>query len=270
MELHLQGKTAIVTGGGGAIGGAIARGLAAEGAQVAVWDLAEPAAPARAAEITAAGGRALAVRCDVTERRAVSEALEATVQRFAAVDILVNTAGGSRRQTTTGPDLSFFDIATDEMRRTMDLNFTSAVVPCQEVGRIFARRGEGVVLMISSIVGQRPISRSVAYSSGKAAIDTFTRWLAVHMATTYGPGIRVNAVAPGFMLTDQNRFLLVDETTGGPTERTRQVLAHVPMARLGDPQDVVGAVLWLVSDQARFVTGVVVPVDGGFAANAGV
>jgi NAD(P)-dependent dehydrogenase (short-subunit alcohol dehydrogenase family) len=166
--------------------------------------------------------------------------------------------------------LPFFDIAPEEMRRTMDLNYTSVVVPCQEVGRIFARRKEGVVLTVSSIVGQKPISRALSYCSGKAAVDNFTRWLAVHMAATYGPGIRVNAIAPGFMLTDQNRFLLVDEARGGPTERTRQILGHVPMARLGDPVDIVGAALWLVSDQARFVTGVVVPVDGGFTANAGV
>ena len=270
MDLHMRGKTAVVTGGGGAICGAIARALAAEGVQVAVWDIAAAAAAARAQEIAAAGGHALAVQCDATDRARVVAALAATVERFATVDILVNGAGGSRKPTTTAPDLAFFDITTDEMHRTMDLNYTSAVVPCQEVGRIFARRGEGVVVTITSIVGQRPISRSLSYCSGKAALDNFTKWLAVHMATTYGPGIRVNAIAPGFMLTDQNRFLLVDEATGGQTERTRQIMVHVPMGRLGEPQDIVGAALWLASDQARFVTGVVVPVDGGFTAFSGV
>jgi NAD(P)-dependent dehydrogenase (short-subunit alcohol dehydrogenase family) len=270
MDLHLRGKTAVVTGGGGAICGAIARGLASEGAHVAVWDIATPAAEVRAEEIRAAGGHALAVRCDATDRASVVDALAATVERFSTVDILVNGAGGSRKQTTTAPDLAFFDISSEEMRRTMDLNYTSAVVPCQEVGRIFARRKEGVVLTISSIVGQRPITRSLSYCSGKAALDNFTRWLAVHMATTYGPAIRVNAIAPGFMLTDQNRFLLVDEATGAQTERTRQILGAVPMGRLGEPADIVGAALWLVSDRARFVTGVVVPVDGGFTAFPGV
>ncbi len=270
MDLHLSGKTAVVTGGGGAIGGAIARGLAAEGAGVAIWDLSAGSAKARAGEIQAAGGSALAVRCDATDRASVREALAATLARFAGVDILVNGAGGSRRQTTTAPDLAFFDIPVEQMRITMDLNYTSALVPCQEVGRVFAQRREGVVLNIGSVAGMRPLTRSITYCNGKAAVHSFTQWLAVHMAATYAPSIRVNALAPGFMLTDQNRFLLVDKDTGAPTERTRAILAAVPMARLGEPDDIVGAALWLVSDRARFVTGAVIPVDGGFTAFPGV
>jgi len=268
--LHLVVMTAIVTGGGGAICGAIARGLAAEGAAVAVWDLSEKAAEAREEEIRAAGGKAKAVRCDATDKASVEEALRATLERFSTVDILVNGAGGSRRQTTTGPELSFFDIDVDDMRSVSDLNYLSAVIPCQEVGRIFARRKEGVVLNITSIAGLRPITRALSYANGKAALNSFTQWLAVHMAVTYSPTIRVNAIAPGFMLTEQNRFLLVEEKTGAFTERTRRILDHVPMARLGEPRDIVGAALWLVSDQARFVTGAVIPVDGGFTAYPGV
>ncbi len=270
MDLHLSGKTAVVTGGGGAICGAIARALAAEGVGVAVWDLSAEAAEARAGEIRSAGGAALAVRCDATDRTSVREALEATRARFAGVDVLVNGAGGSRRQTTTAPELAFFDISTEEMRTTIDLNYTSALIPCQEVGRIFAERREGVVLNIGSVAGMRPLTRSVSYSNAKAAVHSFTRWLAVHMATTYGASIRVNAIAPGFMLTDQNRFLLVEKDTGAPTQRAKDILAAVPMARLGEPDDIVGAALWLVSDRARFVTGAVIPVDGGFTAFPGV
>jgi NAD(P)-dependent dehydrogenase (short-subunit alcohol dehydrogenase family) len=270
MDLHLARRTAIVTGGGGAICGAIALALAGEGAAVAVWDISAEAAHARAAQIEAAGGTAIGVHCDATERTSVGAALARTVERFGTVDILVAGAGGGRPDATTSPDLDFFAITAEALQATLNLNYLSAVVPCQEVGRIFAARGEGVVLVITSIAGLRPLTRSIAYSNGKAAANSFTAWLAVHMAETYSPAIRVNAVAPGFVLTGQNRFLLVEEKTGDATPRARQILASVPMGRLGEPDDIVGAALWLVSDQARFVTGIVLPVDGGFTARAGV
>ena len=167
-------------------------------------------------------------------------------------------------------ELAFFDLAVEDMKRTVDLNYLSAVIPSQAIGRIFARKKAGVILNVSSIVGERPITRSISYGNGKAALNSFTRWLAVDMARNCSPAIRVNAIAPGFVLTAQNRFLLVDEASGAPTERTRQIIGHVPMARLGEPQEMVGAALWLVSDWARFVTGAVIPVDGGFTAFAGV
>lgn len=270
MELHLADRTAIVTGGGGAICGAIARALAAEGASVAVWDLDKAAAETVATEIRAAGGRALGVACDATDRAEVVSALDRTIEAFGSVDILVAGAGGGRRDATTSPELSFFDIAEGGLRSALDLNYMTAVVPCQEVGRHFARQGTGVVLVISSIAGIRPLTRAVGYSNGKAALNSFVRWLAVEFAENYDARIRVNAIAPGFVLSNQNRFLLVDGTTGHATERAKQILEHVPQARLGEPEDIVGAALWLVSDQARFVTGVILPVDGGFTARAGV
>ena len=152
----------------------------------------------------------------------------------------------------------------------MDLNYLSAVLPSQAVGRVFAAKGDGAVVNITSIGGGLPLSRALAYSNGKAAADSFTRWLAVHMATTYAPKIRVNAVAPGFMITAQNRFLLLDETSGELTDRGQTILKNVPMARFGDPHEVVGASLWLFSDAAAFVTGAIVPIDGGFSAFCGV
>ena len=270
MDLHLEQRTAIVTGGGGAICGAIARALAAEGASVAVWDLDRTAAETVATEILAAGGRAIGVACDATVRAQVVSALNRTVEAFGSVDILVAGAGGGRRDATTSPDLSFFDIAESGLRSAIDLNYMTAVVPCQEVGRRLAAQGTGVVLVISSIAAMRPLTRSIGYSNGKAALSNFVQWLAVEFAENYDARIRVNAIAPGFVLSNQNRFLLVDETTGHPTERAKQVLEHVPQARLGEPDDIVGAALWLVSDQARFVTGVILPVDGGFTARAGV
>jgi NAD(P)-dependent dehydrogenase (short-subunit alcohol dehydrogenase family) len=270
MELHLDNRTAIVTGGGGAICGAIARGLAAEGASVAVWDLDGAAAEAVAAEIRADGGRAISIACDATQRAEVVTALDQTVTTFGSVDILVAGAGGGRRDATTSPDLSFFDITERALRSALELNYLTAVIPCQEVGRRFAQLGTGVVLVISSVAAVRPLTRAVGYSNGKAALSSLVQWLAVDFAENYDPRIRVNAIAPGFVLSSQNRFLLVDETTGNATERAQQILAHVPQARLGEPEDIVGAALWLVSDHARFVTGVVLPVDGGFTARAGV
>ena len=270
MDFQLKDKVAAVTGAGGAICGAIARGLAKEGARVAIWDKAPEAAEATAEAIRQVGGEAVAVACDVLSKEAVAEALKETLAAYETVDILVNGAGGSRQETTTSKDLAFFDIKPEAMKGVMDLNYMTAVIPSQAVGRIFAQKGTGVVLNISSIGGGLPLSRAISYSNGKAATDNFTRWLAVHMAQEYNPRIRVNAIAPGFMLTEQNRFLLVEENSGELTARGRQVVTSVPMARLGDPGEIVGAALWLVSAHATFVTGAVIPVDGGFSAFCGV
>lgn len=265
-----MGRVGVVTGAGGAICGAIARGLAAEGDAVAIWDLSLDAARRTAEGIERSGGRALAVECDVLDSEAVRRALERTEAAFGAVELLVNGAGGSRKCATTSPELSFFDIVPRDLMDTLALNYLSAVLPSQAVGRGFARRGRGVILNISSVAGLRPLTRSVAYSNGKAATASFTQWLAVHMAREYSPAIRVNALAPGFVLTEQNRFLMVDASTGEPTERGRQVMATVPMRRWGTPEEIAAAALWLLSDAASFVTGVVLPVDGGFTAVSGV
>jgi len=270
MDFELNDKVAVVTGAGGAICGAIARGLAGEGVRVAIWDLVPEAAEKTAEAIRAVGGDAVAVGCDVLSKAAVANALNLTLEAFGTVDILINGAGGARQETTTSDDLAFFDIEPEAMKSVMDLNYMSAVIPSQAVGRVFAEQGNGVVLNISSIGGGLPLSRAISYSNGKAATDNFTRWLAVHMAQEYNPQIRVNAIAPGFMLTEQNRFLLVEADSGALTARGRQVVNSVPMARLGDPAEIVGAALWLVSSSAAFVTGAVIPVDGGFSAFCGV
>jgi len=262
----LAGKVAVVTGGGGAIGGAIARGLAANGVRVAIWDVAEDAARRQATEL---GAGTLPVRCDVLDRDAIARAVQETVAAAGTIDILINGAGGSRKEATTAPDLPFFNIEPEQLRRTLALNYESAVLPSQTVGRLFAEKKRGVILNIASIAGLRPLTRAVGYSNGKAALVSFTQWLAVHFAREYAPNIRVNALAPGFVLTNQNRFLLVDEKTGEPTARGRQIISTVPMARYGQPEEMVGAALWLVSDSASFVTGAVIPVDGGLTAFGG-
>ncbi|HEB29283.1 MAG TPA: SDR family oxidoreductase [Spirochaetes bacterium] len=166
--------------------------------------------------------------------------------------------------------MDFFNIEPENLNKVMNLNYMSAVIPSQAAGRVFAEKRSGVILNISSIAGISPLTRAIGYSSGKAAMNNFTQWLAVHMAQNYSPEIRVNAIAPGFMLTEQNKFLLIEKDTGKMTERGKKIIGFVPMARLGNPAEITGAALWLVSDQASFVTGAVVPVDGGFTAYSGV
>jgi NAD(P)-dependent dehydrogenase (short-subunit alcohol dehydrogenase family) len=270
MNLTFQNSVAVVTGAGGAIGGAIACALAKEDARVAILDICEMAAQKRADEINANGGKAAGFACNVVERAEVESATREIMVKFGAIDILINGAGGSRKETTTSPDLPFFDITPDNLMSTVGLNFAGTVIPSQVVGRIFAEKKRGVILNIASIGGVRPLTRAVGYAAAKAAVVNFTQWLAVHMAREYSPQIRVNALAPGFVLTEQNRFLLTDEKTGAPTERGRQVIAQVPMSRYGQPEEMVGAALWLVSGAASYVTGAVIPVDGGILASLGV
>ena len=266
----LSGQTAVVTGGGGVLGGEIALALAGSRASVAVLDLDREAGERLVGDIDAAGGRALAVTADVLRRDTLEWAAKEVLSRWGRVDILVNAAGGNSPAATTSDAKPFFDLPEEALRFVSDLNFLGTVLPCQVFGKAMAEAKAGAVLNISSMNAFRPLTRIPAYSAAKAAVSNFTQWLAVHMSTEYAAAIRVNALAPGFFLTDQNRFLLVDKATGGLTERGRTIVAHTPMGRFGSPEDLVGAALWLLSPMARFVTGVVLPVDGGFSAYAGV
>lgn len=266
----LAGRVAALTGGGGVLCSAMARALARAGAQVAVLDLNPAAAQAVAADIAGHGGQAAAFPVDVVERSSVERALQGVLARFGRVDILINGAGGNRKQATTSPDLSFFDLPPEAFQAVLNLNLCGTVLPCQVFGRQMAAQGEGVILNIASINSFRPLTSIPAYSAAKAAVSNFTRWLAVHLSHHYSPRIRVNAIAPGFFLTEQNRYLLTDEATGQITPRGQAILAHTPMGRFGVPEDLIGTVLWLVSPGAQFVHGVVVPVDGGFLAFGGV
>jgi len=254
----LAGEVAVVTGGGGVLCGAISQAMSRAGAKVAVLDLFPEAAQRVADGIIMDGGQAIAVRCDVLDKASVE------------ADILVNGAGGNKKQATTAPDLTFFDLPADAVQWVFNLNFIGTLLPSQVFGRLMADQGEGTVLNVSSMNAFRPLTRIPAYSAAKAAVSNFTQWLAVHMAQEYSPHIRVNAVAPGFFLTEQNRFLLTDEATGELTPRGRTIIDHTPMARFGDPEDLLGTTLWLLSPASAFVTGVVVPVDGGFSAFSGV
>jgi NAD(P)-dependent dehydrogenase (short-subunit alcohol dehydrogenase family) len=267
---ELEGKVAVVTGGGGVLCGAMARALGQLGAKVAVLDLFPAAAEAVVHDIEAGGGHATAHQCDVLDKASIKSAAEAIIARFGGVDLLINGAGGNKREATTSADLSFFDLPADAVQWVFNLNFIGTLLGSQVFGRHMAEQGTGIILNVASMNAFRPLTRIPAYSAAKAAVSNFTQWLAAHMAQEYSAGIRVNALAPGFFLTEQNRFLLTDEQTGQLTQRGRTIIDHTPMGRFGDPEDLIGTTIWLLSPASSFVTGVVVPIDGGFSAFSGV
>jgi len=266
----LTGKVAVVTGAGGVLCGEMAKALAKAGAKVAVLDLLEPAAKKVADEIKSEGGTAIAVKCSVLEKDTLEAARKKIVAAFGKIDILINGAGGNKKDATTSPDLSFFDLPADAIRFVFDLNFIGTLLPTQVFAKDMAQKGSGIILNVSSMNAFRPLTKIAAYSAAKAAVSNFTQWLAVHMCQNYSKNIRVNAIAPGFFLTEQNRFLLTDEKTGQLTPRGKTIVDHTPMGRFGQADELIGTVLWLLSDASKFVTGIVVPVDGGFSAFSGV
>ena len=270
-ELYdFSSKTAVVTGGAGVLCAAMCRALAAAGAQLAVLDLNTEAANSLAAEIRSSSADAIGLTCNVLEQASIEAAAKVVVAKFGRVDILINGAGGNKLAATTNPEQRFFDLPAEALRWVFDLNLMGTILPCQVFGRLMAEQKAGAILNISSMNAFRPLTRIAAYSAAKAGVSNFTQWLAVHMAQEYSPEIRVNAVAPGFLLTAQNRFLLTDKETGELTSRGLSILSHTPMGRFGAPQDLLGTVMWLLSPASAFVTGIVVPVDGGFSAFSGV
>jgi len=267
------GHTVLVTGGAGVLGFGIVRTLVECNANVIILSRDQERAMKSIAEITKdvkSKGQVIYLQGDVLEIDTLQQANETIHSQFGDLDILINAAGGNHPSATTSADLSFFDLPLDALRYISDLNLLGTILPCQVFGRGMAERGEGVILNVSSMNAFRPLTRIPAYSAAKAAVSNFTQWLAVHMAQNYSPRIRVNAIAPGFFITDQNRFLLTDKDSGNLTARGKSVIAHTPMNRFGTPEDLVGATLWLISPASAFVTGIVIPIDGGFSAFSGV
>jgi NAD(P)-dependent dehydrogenase (short-subunit alcohol dehydrogenase family) len=266
----LTGKVVAITGGGGVLCGTMARALGQAGAKIAVWDLAEAAAAKVADQIKSNGGAAIAVKCNVLDKESLAAAREQTVAELGEIDVLINGAGGNKKEATTSDELAFFDLPADAVRFVFDLNFIGTFLTTQVVAKDMARIGKGIVLNISSMASLSPLTKVMGYSAAKAAVNNFTQWLSVHLCQNYSKDIRVNAIAPGFFLTEQNRFLLTDENTGELTARGRTIVDHTPMGRFGQPEELIGAVMWLLSDAAKFVTGIVAPIDGGFSAFSGV
>jgi NAD(P)-dependent dehydrogenase (short-subunit alcohol dehydrogenase family) len=274
MELaqvfSLAGKVAVLTGGSGTLGSGMARGLLDAGAQVCLVGRDGAKASAVAHKLSEDVDRAMGLGADVTHPDDVERVAQEVLSHWGHVDILVNAAGGNRPGATTNPKQSFFDLSPDAIRDTFDLNLTGTVIPSQVFGKAMAQASQGVIINISSMAASRPLTRVVGYAAAKAAVENFTRWLAVYMAKEYSPAIRVNALAPGFFLAEQNRAMLVDAQTGDLTPRGRAIIDHTPMNRFGTAGDLVGTLVWLCSNASLFVTGIVVPVDGGYSAFNGV
>lgn len=268
----LSGKVAVVTGGGGVLGGAIAEGMAAAGAKIAIADVRADMAEAAALRIEDAGGEAKAYEMDAFKQDSIQACCDAAYDDLGQVDILLNAVGGNIKAATTSEEQSFFDLPVEAIRMVFDLNIVAgAVLPCQVFVKQMKDNPNGAsIINISSMCAFSPLTRVPGYSAAKAGVSNFTQWLAVHLAQEYSPKLRVNAIAPGFFLTEQNRFLLTDEQTGALTARGKTIIDHTPMGEFGKTEDLIGVTLWLASDASRFVTGIVVPIDGGFSAFSGV
>ena len=265
----LTDKTIVITGGTGVLGQTMVKGLAAAGASVAILGRRKEVAEALAKEVRSSGGQAIAVKADVLDPEALTKARESILQEFGSIQILVNAAGGNMPGAIVPPDKTFFDLNLDDFQKVVDLNLMGTVLPTQVFSEDMAKRKKGVIINIASMAAFRPLTRVVGYSAAKAAVENFTQWLAIEMAKKFGEGIRVNAISPGFFLTEQNRTLLTN-TDGSYTARGQAAINQTPFARFGKPEELIGTLIWLCSDASLFVTGVNVPVDGGFNVFSGV
>ncbi len=265
----LKDKVVVVTGGGGFLAGTMAKTIADCGAKVAVLDISKQAAQKVAKEIARAGHEAIALEVDVLDKKSLQNACTQIVAKFGRINCLVNGAGGNKKEATTSEDMSFFEIPVEDTKWVFDLNFIGTLLPCQVFGKEIVKQDSGSIINIASIAGFRPLTRAAAYAAAKAAVINFTKWLTVHICQNYSTKIRVNAIAPGFCATEQNQYLLFEES-GELTERGKTILGSVPQNRFGQPDEIVSAVVWLLSDSASFVNGSTVTIDGGFEAYSGV
>jgi NAD(P)-dependent dehydrogenase (short-subunit alcohol dehydrogenase family) len=263
----LTGKVAVVTGGTGVLGGAITKGLAEAGTKVAVLGRREDVADNVAKRLRETGCEAIALPADVLSIDSLKAAREKLRETYGRCDILVNAAGGNQPKATVMPDGSFFDLDKEALEQVIQLNLLGTMLPSQVFGEVMKEKGS--IINISSMAAQKPLTRVIGYAASKAAIDNFTKWLAVEMAHKHGAGLRVNAIAPGFFVGEQNKKLLLNED-GSLTARGQQIIDHTPMRRFGESEELIGTAIWLASDASKFVTGIIVPVDGGFSAFGGV
>lgn len=265
----LEGKTAVITGGAGILGSAIAKGLGKAGAEIALCDIINSEKVAQ--ELESERIRSKGYYIDVIDIEKIKTCRDEVIKDFGKVDILLNAAGGNMKEATTSEDLKFFDLPLSALEKVVGLNlFGGALLPSQVFGKLMVKNKEGgSIINISSMSAFRPLTKVSGYSVAKAAVSNFTQWLAVHFAQEYNKKLRVNAIAPGFFLTTQNRFLLTDKK-GNLTPRGNTIIAHTPMGKFGDPEDLIGTCVWLASDASKFVTGIIVPIDGGFSAFSGV
>jgi NAD(P)-dependent dehydrogenase (short-subunit alcohol dehydrogenase family) len=269
LKNNYKNKVAIITGGSGALGFAMAKGLALEGVKVALLGRTENTVQSKADEINAMGGQAMALIGDVLDYQVMEIAKNKVLQTWGKIDVLINAAGGNIKGATIQPEDSFFDMDIDDFDSVTNLNLKGTLIPTLVFGKEIAKQPNGSIINISSIAAQQVLTRVVGYSASKAAVENFTKWLAVEMAQKLSTNLRVNAIAPGFFLGQQNKSLLLNED-GSLTERGKTIIANTPMKRFGKAEELVSTVLWLTSDASSFVTGIVVHVDGGFSAFSGV
>jgi NAD(P)-dependent dehydrogenase (short-subunit alcohol dehydrogenase family) len=269
---NIAGKRVVIIGGSGILGSAIARGFHQSGARVAITSTTLEKAQRVAHELSSEEGPIIGLQVDACDRTSLTELAEALKFAWGGVDVLINAAGGNKPAATIAPDKEFFDMDISAFEDVLKLNLMAgAVLPVLVFGAMMKNQKTPVsIINISSMAASRALSRVVAYAAAKAALENFTRWIACECCSKYGRQFRVNAIAPGFFLTEQNRFLLTDEKTGELTARGKKIIGQTPMAEFGKPEELAGACLWLASDAASFVTGAVIPVDGGFSAFSGV
>jgi NAD(P)-dependent dehydrogenase (short-subunit alcohol dehydrogenase family) len=265
----IEKKTAVVTGGTGVLGSAMCKALAAAGARIVILGRRKDAADALANEIEAVGGEAIGISADVLDREQLIAARKTILDHFGSIDILVNGAGGNIPGATVPPDKTVLDLNIEDFQRAVELNLTGTVLPSQVFAEPMVKQKHGIIINVSSMAAFRPLTRIVGYSAAKAAVSNFTQWMAVEMAKKYGEGIRVNALAPGFFITEQNRKLLTNPD-GSLTARGQSIIQSTPFGRFGEADELSGTLIWLCSDASKFVTGTVVPVDGGFSSFSGV
>lgn len=266
---NLKDKVAIITGGNGVLGGAIARGLAAQGVKIGILGRNPETVKKRVEELNAEDSQATALIADVLNKEKLEEAKKLVLKKYGRIDILINAAGGNMAGATIGPDQTFFDLDLEDLDKVNQLNFKGTVLSTLVFGKAIAEQKKGSIINISSMAAQRALTRVMGYASAKAAVDNFTKWLSVEMASKYGDGIRVNAIAPGFFIGDQNRDLLIN-SDGNLTQRGQTIIDKTPMKRFGKPEELQGVTNLLADDSSAFITGIVLPVDGGFSAFSGV
>lgn len=269
VDFSVKEKVIVITGATGVICSELAKELANLGAKLVLINRRAESGQALQAEIRENGGEAIALAADVLDKASLLVAREETLRQYGRVDVLINGAGGNKPEATTSKTQSFFDLKPEAFKNVLDLNITGAFLTTQVFGEVLVKQGRGSILNVASMASYQPLTNVLAYSAAKAALANFTQWMAVHFNDNYSNDIRVNAIAPGFLLTNQNRFLLQKED-GSPTERGYKVLAKTPMKRYGNASEMVGAVVWLCSEASSFVNGAVIPIDGGFLASSGV
>ena len=265
----VKGKTIIISGGTGILGKAIATHLAKEGAKIIILGRNPSKVNELVEEIKAEGNHAFAAIADVTDEDQLLQVQETLSKDFDKIDVLINAAGGNMPGAVVTPDQTLADLSGEDVRKIVDLNYMGTFLPIKSFLPLLTKENQGNIINISSMAASRPMTRVMGYASSKAAIDNLTKWLATEFAQKYGPDMRVNAVAPGFFLTEQNRTLLT-EADGSLTSRGNQIISHTPMDRFGEPEDLFGTIQWLCSDSSKFITGTIIPVDGGFSAYSGV